>query len=260
MSFTAETEAQSERAPARAAPAQSGGGPADLRSTGLTPAAALGLQRSAGNRVARAVAAAQSAARIPSQRVQAGSSRRRLARIGYNDCSSDQQSTISDANDRALEMLREASDKLSAYDGTNPPEVASALRRNFNTDSTTVAGQIHFFLWQLRGLMRLATYKCKAEPNGSALAMSLWCLPMTDIRVYPSFFGTSRDDRAATLIHECMHHYHCRLDTGYEWESGYSGHSYLRQLLNADSFSTLVYDVTRPAATPATPTPATPTP
>ena len=248
MPFTAETETQTESEPGRAAPAALSRGLTDLRATGLTPAAALGLQRSAGNRVARAVVAAQGA--------RGGTPRRTLARIGYNDCSNDQQSTISDAHDRALEMLREASDKLSAYDGTNPPEVARALRRNFNTDSTTVAGQIHFFLWQLRGLMRLATYKCKAEPNGTALAMSLWCLPMTDIRIYPSFFATTRDDRAATLIHECMHHYHCRLDTGYEWESEYSGHSYIRQLLNADSFSTLVFDVTRPAAAPA----ATPAP
>lgn len=92
------------------------------------------------------------------------------------------------------------------------------------------------------------SYVCKAEANGSTEAMAIWCVPFTDIRVYPLFYSNlSVNYRGSTLLHEWMHRYHCDLDLGYSWESDYGSHSSTAQFWNADAYATLAYEIGQPA-------------
>jgi hypothetical protein len=77
--------------------------------------------------------------------------------------------------------------------------------------------------------------------------MAIWCVPWTDIRVYPLFYSNPElNYRGSTLLHEWMHRYHCDLDLGYAWESDYGSHGTTRQFLNADSYAMLAYDIGKP--------------
>jgi hypothetical protein len=38
---------------------------------------------------------------------------------------------------------------------------------------------------------------CKSSPNGSTEAEALWCLPWTDIRVFPVYFDAPQLDSGA---------------------------------------------------------------
>jgi hypothetical protein len=181
-----------------------------------------------------------------------------LARsVTYDDCASGQQTQIGAAHARAKVMMQTAIDKLRAYDGTNPPEVKRSLQRNFHSESTTVAWIVSNHLKKVIKEVDDTQYECHTDANGSAEAEALWCIPWSDIKVYPLWYANSRgvtttlDYRASTLAHEWMHRYDCRLDVGYEWEGDYSSHGTLRQLMNADSFGTFVYEVRDPA--PASP-------
>jgi hypothetical protein len=173
--------------------------------------------------------------------------RRVLARtVTYDECSASQQTDVAAAHGRANAMLANAIDKLTAYDGTNPPEVKTALQKHFNSSSMFVARIVKTNLVNLRGEMGRSfdpQYECQGADSGTTLAWVPWCVPLADIEVYPRFFTKSLDKRASTLVHEWFHKYLCKLDVGYEHEDGYEDQSTLRHLTNADSFGELVYDV-----------------
>lgn len=164
--------------------------------------------------------------------------------VTFDECSSDQEEVVQSAHDRAMEMVQNAIDKLDAYDGTDPAEVKTAMNRHFHGTSTTLAWWLRQNLIDLKSNSDSPQYECESEPNGSAYAQSLWCLPFTDIELYPSWFAlphTSR--RARTLIHEWVHRYGCNFDLGYEHSDDYPNHSTVRALLNADSWAHFVYDI-----------------
>jgi hypothetical protein len=95
-------------------------------------------------------------------------------------------------------------------------------------------------------------YECHEEQKGSSEAEALWCIPWSDIKVFPLWYasraGASKtmDERGSTLIHEWMHRYACKLDVGYEWEEGYADASTIRQLANSDPYGMLCFDVRLP--------------
>jgi hypothetical protein len=174
--------------------------------------------------------------------------RRALARaISFDDCDAGQQASITEAHRRGKEMLKEAQDKLDAYDGTSPAEVRTGLQHHFNSTSTWVAWVVKDNIRSLRGIMALRPdpqYECQAEASGSTHAWVPWCVPFADIEVYPAWFGGGVDERASTLIHEWFHKYLCKLDVGYDWEEGYADQSTLRHLTNADSYGEFIDEVT----------------
>jgi len=170
-----------------------------------------------------------------------------LARtVTYDECSASQETDLSAAHGRANAMIVNAIAKLDAYDGTDPPEVKTALQKHFNSTSGFVASIVKTNLRNLRAEMDRSfdpQYECQSEDSGSTLAWVPWCVPLADIEVYPRFFTKGLDKQAGTLVHEWFHKYLCKLDVGYEHEEGYEEHSTIRHLLNADSFGEFVYDV-----------------
>ena len=167
-------------------------------------------------------------------------------------CPTDWRSTVGDDDTRGRGMIRTARAKLDSYDGTNPPEVRTALARHFGgRTGTAFASYIrNVWLGQLLAVLWVVSPSYECEDTGSwwcsdgALAKTFWCVPGVAIRVcQPAYFGQGDAERSTTLIHEWFHKYMCRLDTGYEHEGDYGGHGTLRQILNADSFSSFVRDV-----------------
>jgi hypothetical protein len=218
----AEAQAAEPAAAAVAAPA--------FARQGGAAQALLGLQRTAGNRAVAAMIA---------------------RKVTYDECSASQQSQIGDAHTRAKEMANAAIKKLRDYDGTNPAEVMTALKKHFNSESKIVARIVANNLAQVVPKVDDVQYECHAEQEGNEEAQALWCIPWSDIKVFPLWYGSSRgtkilDERASTLIHEWMHRYACKLDVGYEWEKDYADHSTIRQLANADPYGMLCFDVRLP--------------
>lgn len=164
--------------------------------------------------------------------------------VSFDECSDDQETVVQESHDRAMEMVQNAISKLEAYDGTDPAEVRRAMRRHFHSTSTAMA-------WWLAGNLRFLAsassspqYECQSQQDGSQRAWSAWCVPFTDILLYPIWFAdTDIDARARTMIHEWVHRYGCNFDLGYEWEEGYEEHGTVRALLNADSWAHFVFDV-----------------
>jgi hypothetical protein len=144
-------------------------------------------------------------------------------------------------------VARNAIAKLNAYDGHSPGEVRDALNHHFHTSSADAARLVASALLQVTRQVSGTSYVCKSTPNGSTEAMAIWCVPWTDIRVYPLFYSNPDVNyRGSTLLHEWMHRYHCDLDLGYAWEPDYSSHGTTRQFLNADSYAMLAYDIGKP--------------
>jgi hypothetical protein len=209
------SEQATEPAAAPAAPARG----ASL--AGLSPAAVLGLQRSAGN---------------------AAVGRLLQRAISYDACSSAEQTTIRDSHARAMELVDNALTKLAAYDGTNPAEVRSGLSTHLKSTSTFVAWAVGNHLRNAKSGAVDATYEC--NPHGTSRGWSAWCVPFTDIELHPAWFAdTDIDARARTMIHEWLHRYDCRFDLGYEHSEGYSGQGTITSLLNADSMAHFVISV-----------------
>jgi hypothetical protein len=213
----------------------------------------IGLQHGAGNRVvSRLIAGSVQTVRPPAVR-------RTLARdtttapgplpdgIRCKSCSDDQAGQIGAAHQRGKLLARNAIAKLNAYDGHSPTEVRDALNHHFHTTSTDAARRVASALLQVTREVSGTSYVCKSTPNGSTEAMAIWCLPWTDIRVYPLFYSKSElNYRASTLLHEWMHRYHCDLDLGYAWEPDYGSHGTTRQSWNADAYAMLAYDIGQP--------------
>jgi hypothetical protein len=213
----------------------------------------IALQQGVGNRVvSRLVAGSAQAVRL-------AAAPRSLARdtttapgplpdgIKCKSCSGDQAGQIGAAHQRGKLIARNAIAKLNAYDGHSPSDVRDALNHHFHTTSTNAARLVASALLQVTREVSGTSYVCKSSPNGSTEAEALWCLPWTDIRVFPLFYSNPDVNyRGSTLLHEWMHRYHCDLDLGYEWEPDYSSHGTTRQLFNADSYAMLAYDIGKP--------------
>jgi hypothetical protein len=202
---------------------------------------AVALQRHAGNRAVSRLAAARVLARdtiTATATLPDG--------ITCNSCSADQAAQIGAAHQRGKVLAHNAVAKLITYHGA-PGEVHDALSRNFHDASEDTARDVARALAGVIALVPGTGYVCKAEANGSTEAMALWCVPYTDIRVYPLFYSnTSVNYRGSTLLHEWMHRYHCDLDLGYSWEPDYKSNSHRRQSWNADAYSTLAYEIGQP--------------
>ncbi|HEX7940372.1 MAG TPA: DUF4157 domain-containing protein [Gemmatimonadaceae bacterium] len=187
---------------------------------------------------------AHEATHVVQQSDSAGGGAMRLQRA----CPSDWQTTVNDDHNRALGMVSVAIAKLGSYDGTNPPEVRTALATHFHGTSTALAGWVRFNLRYLRLVAPLASYKCSETGTGmcgpTTNAWAMWCVPFTDIRVCnPNYFGRGDIAQSTTLIHEWVHRYGCNFDLGYEGSDEYSGGGTGRALFNADPWAKLVRDV-----------------
>lgn len=176
-----------------------------------------------------------------------GSSAQRLQRTAAT-CPTDWETTVGDDHNRALGMIDAARTKLSAYDGTSPPEVKTALDTHFKASGTGFAGWVNFNLGFLRRLAPLASYDCEdtsswwCGPNTNA--KTFWCVPFVDIRVcQPNYFGHSDIERSRILIHEWVHKYGCNFDLGYRNDPDYPNQWTITALLNADPFAQFVKDV-----------------
>ncbi|MBU0702121.1 DUF4157 domain-containing protein [bacterium] len=164
--------------------------------------------------------------------------------VSYDECTSGEETIVLDSHNRAINMVATAVRKLGSYTGTTPVNVRNALNTHFHSTGTTLSRWIAFNLNWLKGEADSPTYECEKPQVGRRLGWSMWCVPWTDIELYPLWFAESNiDKRARTIIHEWVHRYGCNFDFGYEWEAGYSGHGTLRSLLNADTWAYFVYDV-----------------
>jgi hypothetical protein len=164
--------------------------------------------------------------------------------VSYDECTSAEESIVLASHNRAMNMVDNAVTKTRSYNGTTPADIKLALNRHFHSSGTGLAAWIEFNLAWLRGEADSPTYECEKPQVGTRLGWSMWCVPWTDIELYPLWFAESDiDKRARTMIHEWVHRYGCNFDLGYEWEAGYSGHGTLRSLLNADPWAHFVYDV-----------------
>jgi hypothetical protein len=166
-----------------------------------------------------------------------------LQRISYDNCTPTQEAKVLDSHNRAIEMLDNAIAKLGTYNGTTPADVQTSMNRHFHDSSSGLAGWIRFNLQYLRLFVNLPQYECQSTQSIPNPAWTMWCVPFTDIELYPNWFSSSRDYRAALMIHEWVHHYGCNFDLGYVSSPGYSGHSTARALLNADPWQWLVYEI-----------------
>jgi uncharacterized protein DUF4157 len=164
--------------------------------------------------------------------------------VDYDECTPAEETIVLDSHNRAMAMVANAVTKLRTYNGTTPADVKTALDTHFHSSGTGLARWIAFNLDWLRGESDSPTYECEKPQVGTYRGWSMWCVPFTDIELYPLWFSDPDiDTRARTMIHEWVHRYGCNFDLGYEWEQGYTGHGTLRSLLNADPWAHLVYDI-----------------
>lgn len=243
-------------APATARSAATATWPAGLSARvppSVVRANAIALQHGAGNRaVSRLVAGVTGT-------VRPAGDRRTLARdattapgplpdqITCKSCSDDLAGQIGAAHQRGKLLARNAIAKLNAYDGHSPGEVRDALNHHFHTTSVGMARQVASALLLVTREAPGTSYVCKSSPNGATEAEALWCLPWTDIRVYPLFYSNPElNYRGSTLLHEWMHRYHCDLDLGYATDRDYTSHGTTRQSWNADAYAMLAYDIGKP--------------
>jgi hypothetical protein len=171
----------------------------------------------------------------------------------WPSCSDDQDKTVSGDHSRAREMLSRAIDKVGEYDGKEPTKVHDALAKHFGgATSKAFAKWIKLNLKYLSAVSWMAGYECFtggiferrwACKTKSARATTLWCVPDVAIRLCPPYFDDDATDRSTTMIHEWVHKYGCNFDLGYEGGKEYGENTTLKQLLNADSFSSFIRDV-----------------
>jgi hypothetical protein len=253
-SAAAAVRAQAQAAPATAAETALPPAPSARLPPRLARGNVIAFQRRIGNRaVSRLVAPQQRAGSVLSRQILARDTAGATTApplpdgITCKSCSGDQAAQIGAAHERAKVLARNAIAKLTAYDGTSPGDVRDALNRNFRDTSVGAAHAVARALGLVIGRVSGTSYVCKAEANGSTEAMAIWCVPFTDIRVYPLFYNNpSVNYRGSTLLHEWMHRYHCDLDLGYSWEHDYGSNSSTTQFWNADAYATLAYEIGQP--------------
>lgn len=167
-------------------------------------------------------------------------------------CSATQDATITADHARARNMLSSAIASVSSYNGTTPTKVHNALSTHFHgATSNAFATWINVNLRFLWGVTWMAGYECYTGGilesgwacGSNALATTFWCVPGVDIRLCPYYFSQGATERSTTMIHEWIHKYGCNFDLGYEFEADYPKNWTLTQLLNADSFSSFIRDV-----------------
>jgi hypothetical protein len=164
--------------------------------------------------------------------------------VTFDDCTPSQESVILATHNRAMAMCTTAIAKLGRYNGTTPASVRTALNRHFHATSSAFAGWVRFNLRFLKWSAASPQYECESVQVGSRMGWAMWCVPFSDIELYPRWFALGDIDRRARwMIHEWVHRYGCNFDLGYAWESGYSSHGTTRALLNADSWAKFVYDI-----------------
>jgi|GEM_PF-2287551 len=159
--------------------------------------------------------------------------------------------TVSADAGRARTMLGLARRKLYdyAFSGTAPAQVTTMLARHMHTTSRFAAWRLaNRALWTAT-MSYLSGYRCSMSCDPGDLAVAIWCVPLTDIKICePAYFNDSDIERSTTLIHEWQHKYACALDIGYEHEttpgflSGYP-QTFTGADINADNFSSLIRDL-----------------
>ncbi len=110
-------------------------------------------------------------------------------KVTYDECSSSQQSQIGDAHTRGKEMAKIAIKKLRDYDGSSPAEVKTALKKHFNSESKWVAKIVANNLDHVVPQVDDTQYECHEKQEGAAEAEALWCIPWSDIKVFPLWYA-----------------------------------------------------------------------
>ena len=113
-------------------------------------------------------------------------------KVTYDECSTSQQSQIGDAHTRGKEMAKIAIKKLRDYDGSSPAEVKTALKKHFNCESKWVAKIVANNLDHVVPQVDDTQYECHEEQKGSSEAEALWCIPWSDIKVFPLWYAQPR--------------------------------------------------------------------
>ncbi len=169
-------------------------------------------------------------------------------------CSPSRMLSVNGDSYRARGMLLVAAAKLATYAttfGLWPSSVRTAMNRHFGTTLPQFANILSLAAVALAALtqaLSLSTaYVCRSTGSypctGGTIAWAAWCLPGTPIVLCdPNYFSQSGTERSTTLIHEWTHKFWCRLDIGYEHESGYPQNLFTASV-NADNFANLVRDV-----------------
>ena len=168
-----------------------------------------------------------------------------VQRVDYDECNAAERTIVRRCHDRARTMMWHAIVKLFSYHkGGTAPDVVAALRNRFAGTSRSLAGLVAFNMFTVYRNSDDPTYECEKPQDGNTLGWSMWCVPFTDIELYPLWFGLPSDDeRAETIIHEWMHRYGCLLDLGYHEGGTSGGHGTIRSLNNADAYSNLCFDL-----------------
>jgi len=164
--------------------------------------------------------------------------------VTYDDCTPTQKGLILTSHNRAMAMVDTAIKKLGSYTGTTPTDVRAALNRHFHSTHRTIASIVASNLIKVKANATSPQYECESVQIGRRRGWAMWCVPFSDIELYPLWFSDRNvDRRARTMIHEWFHRYACKFDLGYKGTPGYPSHGTLRSLLNADTFAYFVYDV-----------------
>jgi hypothetical protein len=161
----------------------------------------------------------------------------------FDSCSAAQERRITDTHTRAMEMVNNAFTQLTKP--TLDPVVERALRMRFSSTNFIVQINVGGVMADLRREARSPQYECQSRQIGTRRGWSMWCVPFTDIELYPDWFSdTDIDMRAKTLIHEWCHRYICLADLGYlDQDPEAIRHGTVRALYNADSYAYLAYDI-----------------
>jgi hypothetical protein len=175
---------------------------------------------------------------VMQQRRQAGPLVQR--KVTFDNCEA-LESGVHDSHNHATEMTDRTIAALRAYDGTNPANVRDALNTHFHATSKFIAGIVADNLQKCRDAAQDAQYECHEEQDmGGTLAESLWCVPLTDIKLFKGFFKKDEDTKGNTLVHEWLHRYSCKFDLGYDWEPIYKTSGTVRALANAEPYGNIV--------------------
>ena len=161
--------------------------------------------------------------------------------VTFDECTPEQETIVTSSHQRARAIFDNAITKLENYDQATASEsLKSALIKNMGSDGSTIANLAYINFVNVRDNSAGPQYECEAEQDRNALGWAIWCVPFTDVVLYPLWFAESDIDvRAETMIHEWFHRYGCKLDLGYSLNTPSS----VRALLNADSFSALAFDL-----------------
>jgi hypothetical protein len=168
-------------------------------------------------------------------------------------CSPDKMLSVNVDGYRARGMLLVASAKLKAYAasfGLWPSSVSTSMNRHFGTTLSPFAGILGdaavAMALQTQANITTTLYACRSTGSwpcsSNTLAWVPWCLPGPIMLCDPSYFNQTGRERSTTLIHEWTHKFWCRLDIGYEHETGYPRNLFTASL-NADNFANIVRDL-----------------